>query len=130
MGTNGVDIAARLTTASPRGCGVERTLKVLDGKWSTLIIRELLTGSKRFGELRSALGDPSAKTLTERLRVLENQQILTRTVYAEVPPRVVYELTEQGQSLSGILYAMLVWGEEHPLIEESREEGGLRRVTF
>lgn len=118
METNGVDVASRLATASQRGCGVERTLKVLDGKWTTLIIRELLSGPKRFGEVRSALGDPSAKTLTDRLRALENQKILTRTVHAEVPPRVVYELTEQGQSLSGILYAMLVWGEEHPLAEE------------
>lgn len=55
-----------------------------------------------------------AKTLTDRLRALENQAILTRTVHAEVPPRVVYELTEQGQSLSSVLYAMLIWGEEHP----------------
>ncbi len=87
---------------------------MLDGKWATLVVRELLTGPKRFGELRAALGTPSAKTLTDRLRGLEHQQILTRTVYAEVPPRVVYELTERGRSLSGILYAMLVWGEEHP----------------
>ncbi|SFD56590.1 winged helix-turn-helix transcriptional regulator [Streptomyces aidingensis] len=100
------------------GCGVDRTLKVLDGKWATLIVRELLSGPKRFGELRSALGTPSAKTLTDRLRSLEHQQILTRTVYAEVPPRVVYALTEQGRSLSGILYAMLIWGEEHPLPED------------
>ncbi|TQM42888.1 winged helix-turn-helix transcriptional regulator [Pseudonocardia cypriaca] len=98
----------------PAGCGVERTLKVLDGKWTTLIVRELLTGPKRFGEIRSALSSPSAKTLTDRLRALEHQGILTRTVYAEVPPRVVYELTEQGHSLSGILHAMLVWGEQHP----------------
>ncbi|MEV0231804.1 helix-turn-helix domain-containing protein [Nonomuraea sp. NPDC050786] len=120
METNGVDVLSRLAEAGRRPCGVERTLKVLDGKWATLIIRELLTGPKRFGELRSAMGDPSAKTLTDRLRALENQQILTRTVYAEVPPRVVYELTEQGRSLSGILYAMLVWGEEHPIREESQ----------
>ncbi|TMR09234.1 helix-turn-helix transcriptional regulator [Nonomuraea turkmeniaca] len=118
METNRLDLVDRLKSVSPRGCGVERTLKVLDGKWTTLIIRELLDGPKRFGELRSALGEPSAKTLTDRLRALENQRILTRTVHAEVPPRVVYELTEQGQSLSGILYAMLVWGEEHPLDAE------------
>ncbi|MFF3875890.1 winged helix-turn-helix transcriptional regulator [Streptomyces sp. NPDC001978] len=96
---------------------MERTLRVLDGKWTTLIVRERLTGPKRFGELRTALGTPSAKTLTDRLRILENQKILTRTVYAEVPPRVVYQLTEQGQSLSSVLYAMLAWGEEHPLTE-------------
>lgn len=98
-----------------RGCGMERTLQVLEGKWTTLIIRELLSGPKRFGELRGALGTPSAKTLTDRLRTLEHQQILTRTVHAEVPPRVVYALTEQGRSLHTVLHAMLIWGEQHPM---------------
>ncbi|MGK5533989.1 winged helix-turn-helix transcriptional regulator [Streptomyces sp. URMC 129] len=117
METNGpeaLDHAPRLSQAPPRGCGIERTLKVLDGKWTTLIVRELLSGPKRFGELRTALGTPSAKTLTDRLRVLESQRILTRTVYAEVPPRVVYRLTDEGESLSSVLYAMLTWGERHP----------------
>jgi DNA-binding HxlR family transcriptional regulator len=93
---------------------VERTLQVLDGKWTTLIVRELLTGSKRFGELRTALGTPSAKTLTDRLRALEHQGVLTRTVHAEIPPRVVYELTTKGRSLQDVLYAMLRWGDENP----------------
>jgi DNA-binding HxlR family transcriptional regulator len=96
------------------GCGVERTLQVLDGKWATLVVRELLNGPKRFGELRAGLGNPSAKTLTDRLRALEHQGILTRTIHAEVPPRVVYDLTGQGRSLSGILHAMLLWGEANP----------------
>jgi DNA-binding HxlR family transcriptional regulator len=110
-------VSELLKCSSGPNCGVERTLKVLDGKWTTLIVRELLSGPKRFGEIRSALRGPSAKTLTDRLRALEHQGILTRTVYAEVPPRVVYELTEQGRSLSGILHAMLVWGEEHPEVD-------------
>ncbi|WP_280313602.1 winged helix-turn-helix transcriptional regulator [Nocardia abscessus] len=118
METIGGDQLERLNAAAPRGCGIERTLKVLDGKWTTLIVRELLSGPKRFGDLRTALGAPSAKTLTDRLRALEHQRILTRTVYAEVPPRVVYELTEDGQSLVEVLYAMLKWGEEHPLARE------------
>ncbi|WP_431964263.1 winged helix-turn-helix transcriptional regulator [Nocardia sp. bgisy134] len=118
MGTIGVEQLKRLQEAACSGCGVERTLKVLDGKWTTLIVRELLSGPKRFGDLRAALGSPSAKTLTDRLRALEHQRILTRTVYAEVPPRVVYQLTEDGESLSDILYAMLKWGEEHPLVED------------
>ncbi|WP_454197259.1 winged helix-turn-helix transcriptional regulator [Nocardia sp. Marseille-Q1738] len=116
METSGSEQLERLLTAAPRGCGVERTLKVLDGKWTTLIVRELLSGPKRFGDLRTALDSPSAKTLTDRLRALEHQRILTRTVYAEVPPRVVYQLTEDGESLSDVLYAMLRWGEEHPLV--------------
>jgi DNA-binding HxlR family transcriptional regulator len=104
----------RLLAAERHGCGVERTLQVLDGRWATLVVRELLSGPRRFGELRAALGDPSAKTLTDRLRMLEHQGILTRTVHAEVPPRVVYALTDQGRSLSGVLHAMLLWGETHP----------------
>ncbi|WP_249643584.1 winged helix-turn-helix transcriptional regulator [Nocardia sputi] len=114
METIGSEQLERLHSAPPRGCGIERTLEVLDGKWTTLIVRELLSGPKRFGELRTALGAPSAKTLTDRLRVLAHQRILTRTVHAEVPPRVVYELTEDGRSLSEVLYAMLKWGEEPP----------------
>jgi DNA-binding HxlR family transcriptional regulator len=107
-------VSELLKCATGEACGVERTLRVLDGKWTTLIVRELLSGPKRFGEIRSGLRSPSAKTLTDRLRALEHQGILTRTVFAEVPPRVVYELTEQGHSLGPILHAMLVWGEEHP----------------
>ena len=94
------------------GCPVEQTLAVLDGKWATLIVRDLLGGPKRFTELRAALGNPSAKTITERLRALEHRGVLTRTVYAEVPPRVVYELTDRGRSLRGVLLAMLEWGLE------------------
>ncbi|MFC4149993.1 winged helix-turn-helix transcriptional regulator [Micromonospora mangrovi] len=100
------------TEVPASGCGVERTLRVLDGKWTTLIVRELLTGPRRFGELRAALGEPSAKTITDRLRALEHQGILTRTVHAEVPPRVVYALTDRGRSLRSVLDAMLVWGEQ------------------
>ena len=81
-------------TRATAGCPIEHALLVLDGKWSTLIIRELLTGPKRFGELRKRLNIGSPKTLTERLRILEHQGVLTRTVHAEVPPRVVYELTD------------------------------------
>jgi DNA-binding HxlR family transcriptional regulator len=114
METIGAEQLKLLTGSSGAGCGVERTLRVLDGKWTTLVVRELLSGPKRFGEIRAALGNPSAKTLTDRLRMLEHQGILTRTVHAEVPPRVVYALTGQGHSLSGILYAMLVWGRANP----------------
>jgi DNA-binding HxlR family transcriptional regulator len=106
------ELTARTAWTRPHtGCGIERALDVLDGKWTTLVLRELLSGPKRFGELRTALGKPSPKTLTDRLRLLEHQGILTRTVYAEVPPRVVYELTERGQSLRSVLIAMLEWGD-------------------
>ena len=100
-----------LAGAPARGCGVERALDVLDGKWTTLVLRELLPGPRRFTELRRALGGPSPKTLTDRLRALEHRGVLTRTVHAEVPPRVVYELTARGRSLRSVLEAMLAWGE-------------------
>jgi DNA-binding HxlR family transcriptional regulator len=99
-----------LDTRPTRGCPIERALLVLDGKWSTLIIRELLSGPKRFGELRAALAISSPKTLTERLRILEHQGVLTRTAHAEIPPRVVYALTERGESFRSVLQAMAAWG--------------------
>jgi DNA-binding HxlR family transcriptional regulator len=100
-------------SAPTNGCGVELTLEVLDGKWTTLVVRELLGGPRRFGEIRAALGNPSAKTLTDRLRMLESHGVLTRTVHAEIPPRVVYALTERGESLREVLEAMLRWGDTH-----------------
>lgn len=101
----------RLENAPATGCGIERTLQVLDGKWTTLVVRELMGGPRRFGQIRTALGTPSAKTLTDRLRALEHQGVLTRTVHAEVPPRVVYALTERGESLRSVLISMMEWGD-------------------
>ncbi|THF71714.1 helix-turn-helix transcriptional regulator [Deinococcus sp. Arct2-2] len=91
-------------------CGVERTLHVMGGKWTTLILRELLAGTRRYSELKRSLGRVSPKTLTERLRHLEAEGLLTRTVYAEVPPRVDYTLTTRGQGLGDIIAAMARWG--------------------
>ena len=93
------------------GCPIERALLVLDGKWATLVIRDLMSGPKRFGELRDSLGVGSPKTLTERLRNLEHQGVITRTVHAEVPPKVVYELTDKGRQFRHVLEAMAAWGE-------------------
>lgn len=101
-------------TLAPRptaGCPIERALLVVDGKWSTLILRDLLSGPKRFGELEASLRGASPKTLTERLRILEHHGVLTRTVHAEVPPRVVYELTERGRGFRTVLEAMAAWSE-------------------
>lgn len=78
-----------------------------------LIIRDLLTGTKRFGELKKSLGSISQNVLTANLRAMEESGLLTRKVYAEVPPRVEYTLTETGQSLKPILDSMYKWGEEY-----------------
>lgn len=94
-------------------CPVETTLTLIGDKWKVLILRDLLSGTKRFGELKRSIGNVSQKVLTAQLRAMEESGLLTRTVYAEVPPRVEYTLTELGQSLSPILDAMWHWGEEY-----------------
>lgn len=91
-------------------CPVEMTLKLIGDRWKVLIIRDLLTGTKRFGELKKSVGDISQKVLTSNLRTMESNGLLTRKVYPEVPPKVEYTLTETGYSLKPILDAMKEWG--------------------
>jgi DNA-binding HxlR family transcriptional regulator len=90
-------------------CALEYTLDILEGKWTILILRNLASGVKRFGELRRTLYPISPKTLTDRLRMLEEQGIITRTIYSEVPLHVQYELTARGRSLEPIFEAMKIW---------------------
>lgn len=92
-------------------CPVETTLTLIGDKWKVLILRDLLTGTKRFGELKKSIGSVSQKVLTAQLRDMEENGLVNRKVYAEVPPRVEYSLTELGQSLKPILDAMWNWGE-------------------
>lgn len=94
-------------------CPVETTLTLISDKWKVLIIRDLLPGTKRFGELKKSIGSVSQKVLTSQLRQMEESGLLTRTVYPEVPPRVEYTLTELGQSLRPVLDALKNWGEEY-----------------
>ncbi len=94
-------------------CPVETTLTLIGDKWKVLILRDLLTGTKRFGELRRSVGQVSQKVLTAQLRQMEESGLLDRKVYAEVPPRVEYSLTELGRSLCPILDAMKAWGENY-----------------
>ncbi len=103
-----------LTSYRDSGCPVERTLAVLGAKWTTLIVRELLAGPRRFGQLRTALDGVSPKTLTERLRALEAEGLIERRQFPEVPPRVEYRLTESGETLRSVLDAMAAWGARHP----------------
>ncbi len=91
-------------------CPVERTLKIIGSKWTILIIRDLLEGKKRFGELRKSLSGVSPKTLSGRLKSLESEGIVTRIIYPEVPPRVEYALTKRGTSLGAIIKSMKEWG--------------------
>lgn len=91
-------------------CPVEVTLTLISNKWKVLILRDLMPGTKRFGELRKSIGSVTQKMLTAQLREMESDGLISRTVYAEVPPRVEYTLTELGYSLKPILEAMLNWG--------------------
>ena len=94
-------------------CPVEVTLMLISDRWKVLILRDLLSGTKRFGELKKSIGSISQKVLTSNLRSMEEDGLLTRKVYAEVPPRVEYTLTELGKSLQPILLAMQQWGLEY-----------------
>ena len=94
-------------------CPVETTLMLIGGKWKVLILRDLMEGTKRFGELKKSIGTVSQKVLTAQLRDMEDKGLLTRKVYAEVPPRVEYTLTETGSSLKQILDSMVAWGTDY-----------------
>lgn len=94
-------------------CPVETTLELIGDKWKVLILRDLVGGTKRFGELKKSIGSVSQKVLTSQLRDMEDKGLVSRKVYAEVPPRVEYTLTETGYSLKPILDAMANWGAEY-----------------
>jgi DNA-binding HxlR family transcriptional regulator len=94
-------------------CPVETTLMLISDRWKVLILRDLMAGTRRFGELKSSIGHVTQKVLTANLREMEAQGLLTRKVYAEVPPRVEYSLTDLGRSLKPILDAMCHWGEQY-----------------
>ena len=91
-------------------CPVETTLTLIGDKWKVLILRDLLPGTKRFGELKKSIGSVSQKVLTAQLRDMEAKGLVHRQVYAEVPPRVEYSLTDLGKSLRPILDALQAWG--------------------
>ena len=91
-------------------CPVETTLMLIGDKWKVLILRDLRSGTKRFGELKKSVTGISQKVLTANLRNMEENGLLTREVFPEVPPRVEYTLTELGHSMEPILDAMDKWG--------------------
>lgn len=94
-------------------CPVETTLTLIGNKWKVLILRDLISDTKRFGELQRSIGNVSQKVLTSNLREMEADALVERKVYAEVPPRVEYSLTELGQSLKPILDSLWAWGENY-----------------
>lgn len=92
------------------GCPVEATLEVIGGKWKGVILYHLLEKTHRFGELKKTMPGITQHTLTKQLRELEGHGIISRKVYAEVPPRVEYSLTERGESLREIIFLLRDWG--------------------
>ncbi|MDO4849352.1 MAG: helix-turn-helix domain-containing protein [Coriobacteriia bacterium] len=92
-------------------CPVETTISLIGDKWKVLILRELMGGTKRFGELQRGVGKVSQKVLTSQLRAMEADGLVHREVFAEVPPRVEYSLTPLGQSLKPVIEALRDWGE-------------------
>ncbi|MCA1993582.1 MAG: helix-turn-helix transcriptional regulator [Coleofasciculus sp. S288] len=94
-------------------CAVERTLEVIGGRWKVLILRELFQGVKRFGQLHRALHGITQKMLTQQLREMEEDGIIHREVYLQVPPKVEYSLTPLGESLKPVIDAMHEWGIRH-----------------
>ncbi|MDX8381111.1 MAG: helix-turn-helix domain-containing protein, partial [Ghiorsea sp.] len=90
---------------------IEKTASIIESKWTTLIVRELLSGKKRYSELQKGLSGISPKVLTTRLRMLEQEKLITRKIFPTVPPTVEYKLTALGQRLEVVLYAMAKFGE-------------------
>lgn len=107
-----------LTKEEMPACPVATTVALIGSKWKLLIMRNLLSRPWRFNELKKDLDGISQKVLTDSLRSMEADGLLTRTVYPEVPPRVEYTLTELGYSLRPILEAMRVWGEDYKSAHE------------
>lgn len=100
------------TTCCSAECCVEKTLNVIGGKWSFLILKNLFSGKKRFGELRQHLHNINAKSLTNALRSLEENGLINREVYPTVPVTVEYSLTDKGEDLKKIIMEMYLWGEK------------------
>lgn len=104
-------------------CPVETTLTLIGDKWKVLILRDLLPGTKRFGELKKSVGNVSQKVLTAQLRAMEENGLVSRQVFAEVPPRVEYSLTALGRSLKPILDSLWTWGEGYQAsLKEAEKE--------
>ena len=107
---------------SKSGCAVEVTLSVMGGTWKPIVLFHLLHGTKRFSELSRAIPNVTQRMLTLQLRELEEAGIVARTVYAEVPPRVDYALTDMGRSRKPVLIAMRDWGMDYAQSQGLQDE--------
>lgn len=94
-------------------CNVAKTLEIIGSKWTTLLLHNLFDSAKRFGQLQHAMAGISSKTLSERLKTLEKEKIISKKIFAEVPPHVEYSLTAKGKSLEKVFVTMARWGEKN-----------------
>lgn len=104
------------------GCAVEATLQFIDGKWKGVILWHLLAETLRFNQLRRLLPSVTQRMLTNQLRELEQDGFVTRRIYAEIPPRVEYSLTERGRTLAPVLLALKAWGDAYGEVPERPAE--------
>lgn len=95
------------------GCPVEAALEVIGGKWKGVILYNLLSETRRFNEIRRLIPEVTQRMLTKQLRELEANNLISRKVYAEVPPKVEYSITEYGKTLTPVIQALQVWGLQH-----------------
>jgi DNA-binding HxlR family transcriptional regulator len=114
---------------SDTDCGVTNTLKVIGSKWTVLILRDLIDGKKRFGELHRSLKGISPKTLSIRLQELEREKIVKKKIFAEIPLHVEYSLTDKGQSLNEIICAMRQWGECHKVLSVKKNNSEITTLS-
>lgn len=114
---------------SQYGCAVEATADIIGGKWKAVILYYLSKGPKRFNELRRLLPEVTQRMLTLQLRELEQDGIVHREIYKEVPPKVEYSLTEFGASLGPIIVQMLDWGEHYMEQIQARKEQRMLHTT-
>ncbi|MGH8743392.1 MAG: winged helix-turn-helix transcriptional regulator [Burkholderiales bacterium] len=105
------------------GCPAEITLRVIGGKWKLVILWHLLGGMKRFGELRRSIPEITQRMLTQQLRELEKDGVITRKVYAQVPPRVDYSISELGNSLQPVMKSICQWGKKYETRVKARGTG-------
>ena len=103
-----------------QNCPIEKTMNVIGGKWTFLILRDIFYGPQRFGELQRSLRGISPRTLSLRLKELEEEGVISRVIYSEIPPHVEYSLTKKGQSLHPIFEAMKEWGNSWDVLGQKK----------
>ncbi|KQM17190.1 HxlR family transcriptional regulator [Sphingomonas sp. Leaf24] len=103
------------------GCSVEATLSLIDGKWKGVILHHLMEETMRFSTFRRRMPNVTQRMLTNQLRELEADGLVSRTVYAEVPPRVEYRLTDLGRTLTPVIEALRQWGDANPWVGQIEE---------